>query len=213
VALIDVLSPNDFSPTGETVPLLEAWRRGLWVPTFNLWIVQRDAAGQPYVLYQLRGEGRWAAGFLDVAVGGHYEVGERGLDGLREAEEELGKRYAPSDVTFLGRKLYLLDEGDRHLRSVVDVYIVQDDSPLETFRLQEAELTALYRLPLRDLIDLHEERIESFDAEGISITDGVHQHDRVEVTRAKFPYNWDHYHRKMAYICRRFLDGDEPLVY
>jgi hypothetical protein len=211
--LTDVLSPTDFSPTGETVELLEAWRRGLWVPTFNLWIVQCDEKDGPHVLYQLRGEGRWGAGCLDVAVGGHYLAGERGMDGLREAEEELGRRYDPDKVTFLGRKLYLLDEGERRVRNVVDVCIVRDDSPVETFQLQEEELTALYTLPLRSLIALHEERIEAFEARGIAISGGIQTPDRISVTRERFPYNWDHYHRKMAHLCQRFLDGAEPLLY
>jgi 8-oxo-dGTP pyrophosphatase MutT (NUDIX family) len=211
--MVDVLDVNRFSPTGTVVNREVAVEKGYWTGSFNLWIVQ-VINDEQYVLYQRRAAGStWAPSYLDVAVGGHYEAGETLLDGLREAEEELGKVYDPSLVKHIGRKLYLHDSEGRRVRSVVDVCIIRDDCPLEDFKLQEEELDALFRCNLDALIALHEGRLDSFEAVGIEIREGRQTAGKAVVTLDSFPYNWDNYHRKMAYNCRRFLLGDGSILY
>jgi len=213
MTFVDVLDPNGFARTGGTVDVREAWREGLWIGAFNLWITQVDD-GTPYILYQQRAlDASWAAGCLDVAAGGYYEAGETLHDGLREVTEELGRTYLPSDIRLLGRKIYVADLGDRKMRNVIDVFITRDDSPLSAYSLQESELAGLYRCPLSELIGLHEGQVDSFVASGIKIANGRQSQSAMPVSLASFPYNWDEYHRKMVYMCRRFLQGDEPLIY
>ena len=210
---VDLLDPNGFARTGQTADIEEAWRDGLWIGTFNLWVVQDSDDGQ-YVLYQRRrDDAAWAPSCLDVAAGGHYDAGEVLFQGLREAEEELGRVYLPHDVTFLGRRLYVADTPSRRIRNVVDVCIVKDNTPLQEFKPQESELAGLYKCPIDELIDLHERRISSCRSAGVKFVNGSLQPDSFPAGLDSFPYNWDDYHRKMAYLCRRFLAGESPLIY
>ena len=137
---IDTLDPNTFNKTGVVKSIYDAWEAGDWVGSFNLWIVQSD--GQTgSLLYQQRSfKSLWSPGLLDVTAGGHYEAGESTIDGLREVREELGKDYKFEDLTFLGKKLYLRDQPGKKLRYAVDVFILLDNSPLTSFRLERDEL-------------------------------------------------------------------------
>lgn len=210
---VDVLDPNTFERTGKVVNIHDAWRNGYWIGTFNLWVVQ-NVDGEQSILYQRRvPSATWAPRRLDVSVGGHYDAGEVLYDGLREAEEEIGRKYRPDDIRFIGRKLHVADYGGRYVRNVVDVCITVDNASLEEFTLEESEVDGLYRCRISDLISLHEGRMEAFAARGIALREGRNIPDEISVDRSLFPYNWDNYHYKMAYLCRRFLDGDEPLFY
>ncbi|MFF4276857.1 NUDIX domain-containing protein [Streptomyces sp. NPDC001536] len=210
---MEILDPNTFQSSGKVVDIREAWREGSWIGTFNLWIAQ-EIEGRRFLLYQQRAhDASWAPSCLDVAAGGHYEVGESLYDGLREAKEELGKTYQQKDVCFLGRKLYLSDRNGYKIRNVVDVCIVRDDSPLTAFELQEEELAGLFRCPIDELIRVHTEEGYAFVSEGLLVHQGIHQQATVTVTRDSFPYNWDSYHQKMTHLANRFLDGETHLFY
>ncbi|MFI5684320.1 NUDIX domain-containing protein [Streptomyces sp. NPDC051636] len=210
---MEILDPNTFRPSGRVIDIRDAWREGSWIGTFNLWIAQ-EVAGRRFLLYQQRAhDASWAPSCLDVAAGGHYEVGESLYDGLREAKEELGKTYQREEVRFLGRKLYLSDRNGYRIRNVVDVCIVRDDSQLTSFKLQEDELAGLFRCPLDELVRVHEEEDHSFVAEGILVHQGVQREASLTVTRDSFPHNWDAYHQKMAHLAKRFLDGESHLFY
>jgi isopentenyldiphosphate isomerase len=77
----------------------DAHREGLWHRCLHLWVVtERDE-----VLLQRRARTKAAwPGRLDATAAGHLTAGERVLDGLREAEEELGVPFAAADVRLLG---------------------------------------------------------------------------------------------------------------
>jgi hypothetical protein len=213
MALVDVLDPNGFGKTGQAVDIEQAWREGLWIGTFNLWVVQ-DVSPGSYILYQRRkATSTWAPLCLDVSAGGHYEAGEVLLDGLREAKEELGRTYDPTDVTFIGRRLYVADISGRRIRNVVDVCIVRDDAPLSDFQPQESELAGLYRCRIDELLALHRGDISSFRADGVKFSNGYLVEHTYDTERDSFPYNWDHYHQKMACLCKRYLDGMRPILY
>ena len=213
IARVDILDPNDFSKTGEVKTIHDAWAAGDWIGSFNLWILQNHDGGS--ILYQQRSfTALWAPGLLDVSAGGHYDAGETMADGLREVREELGKNYAFSDLRNLGRKLYLRNDGTRRLRYAVDVFVVVDNSPLDTFILQAEELEGLYRCPVPELIKAHKDPTYSFVAEGMRCSNATQSPSSLVVSRSLLPYNWDNYHYKMALLSKRLLEQpDEPFLY
>ncbi|MBX7228937.1 MAG: NUDIX domain-containing protein [Burkholderiaceae bacterium] len=213
IAQVDILDPSSFEKTGQVKSIYEAWEAGDWIGTFNLWVVQNyDGVG--YLLYQQRCfKAQWAPGLLDVTAGGHYDAGETVEQGLREVREELGKDYKFTDLINLGKKLYLRDQPGRKLRYAVDVFMTQDNLPLETFRLERDELEGLYRCPVDDLIKLHTQPGYSFRAEGLHFEGDILVPGDILVTKDLIPYNWDNYHFKVTLLAERFLRGESHLLY
>ena len=63
-------------------------RDGDWHLAFHLWVV---APAGVLLQRRARGKSSWP-GFLDASAAGHLLAGEAIRDGLREADEELGRR-------------------------------------------------------------------------------------------------------------------------
>ena len=206
----DVLSPPDFLPTGVVKSREKAMQDGDWVGIFNLWIIARSPV--PSVIYQQRGPDRpWGANLLDVAVGGHYQAGETKLDGLREAEEEIGKKYNPADIVYIGRKMHVGETTPKgQKKNILELYMIEDSSPLDSYVLEPREVYAITVLPISELLKVHRDESYAFHA-------GALRHDgqafELTVHKDSFPHNWDEYHLKIALLAQRFLRGEEPLIY
>lgn len=209
IEYVDVLSPPRFEPTGEVKPVWEAVAAGDWLGAINLWIVLLGS--EPQLLYQQRPEAGWAPGKLDGSVAGYYRAGESGLDGLREAEEELGCQYDRATVRYLGRRLNVgVDHLGRERRAVIGIYMTMDEGGLASFRLDPHEVPAIFACPTRDLIKAFDEDGYSFDVIGIDC-EGMPL-ERC-VSAADFSYMWDGYHGKIARIAERFANGDVSVRY
>jgi len=207
--LVDTLKPPTFEKTGLVKTKDEAYDDGDWIATFNLWIFRSEPV--PAILYQLRGAGSsLAPNTLDVTIGGHYLTGETFYHGLREAEEELGKKYTKDKVVFLGPRIYLgLDEKNRLRKNLVNTFYTIDNSPLDNFRLQKSELDGLFICPIAKLIPLFRKKISAFKARGIN-NDG--RPAGISVTLDRFPYSFDHYHYKVVLIGQRALKKERNLL-
>jgi isopentenyldiphosphate isomerase len=207
---VDILAPPLFKPTGKVKSREQAYRYGDWIGTFNLWIVSNDP--EPSIVYQQRSpNSTWAPNLLDVTAGGHFQTGEKLTDGLREVDEELGKHYTPDQVVFLGRKLYVgfNTNGTSH-NNIIDVYMVEDDAPLSSYTLEEAEVYALCKCPVRELLKAHHDpnyrfAVKALTAKGNEVT--------IDVSKSSFPENWDNYHYKIAVLADRYFKGEKDLLY
>ena len=207
---VDILQPPDFEPNGIVKTREQAMDDGDWIGTFNLWIVTADPV--PSIIYQQRGPDRsWAPNKLDVTAGGHYMAGEKLVDGLREVEEELGRQYDANDMLYLGRKIYVgLDTSGRRKNNVIELYLIQDDNPLTTYRLAENEVYAAVSCPVSELIKVHQGGDYSFVADGLRY-DG--EQLQTTVTKDSFPHNWDNYHFKIALLADRYFKHEKNLIY
>lgn len=105
-------------------------RDGDWHGAFHLWVLCGDE-----LLLQRRGAHKQAwPNRLDATAAGHLAAGEAVLDGLREAEEELGVRYAPEQLTPCGTFTVDETQPDGTInREFQHVFAVRDDRPLEAF--------------------------------------------------------------------------------
>lgn len=207
---VDILIPPLFEPNGKIKSREQAYQDGDWISTFNLWIVTRTP--EPAVIYQQRSpNSTWAPSLLDVTAGGHLQAGEKLTDGLREVDEELGKHYEPKDVVYLGRKLYVgfNTNGTSH-NNVVHVYMVEDNAPPLTYRLEEAEVYAICVCPVRELLAAHRDPSYSFEVKALTATG---KEIDISVGKASFPENWDDYHHKIAILVDRYFKGEKDLIY
>jgi hypothetical protein len=208
---IQVLNPPLFEPSGKLLDRKVAWKDGKWFGSFNLWIVQ--SVPVPSIIYQLRSPTiGWAPNKLDVAVAGHYENLDTVEDTIqKELKEELGKEYKISDLIALGRRLNVGVGQDGSVRnSVSDLYLIEDNRPLDTYFLQKKEVYAICSCPLSELLKVH--TIDNYTYHQKAI-----KHDKSEATidinKSIFPPNWDPYHYKMALLIDQYFKGNKNLIY
>jgi 8-oxo-dGTP pyrophosphatase MutT (NUDIX family) len=208
--VVDVLEPPMFRPSGKTTTREQAYAGGNWIGTFNLWIVRQEP--EPALIYQQRGwDMSWAPGLLDLAAGGHYQAGETLADGLREAEEELGKSYQPESLVNLGRRLFVgLDSKHREKRNVSDLYLVEDNAPLASYQLQAEEVEAICACPVSELLKAHRNPSYQFTVPALK-HDG--SNTTLKVSAKSFPENYDNYHYKMALLADRYCRGEQDILY
>jgi hypothetical protein len=193
--LVDILSLPRFEPTGHIKPRHQAEAEGNWLGTFNLWLYTPGI--EPSIVYQKRASSKkWEPGKLDVAAGGHYVAGEIGLDGLREAKEELGFDFDRSKISFWGKKIHasLTTDGSEH-KTVVWIYTAPFSGQLNDLAPNPVEVSGIYLLPVRKLLNLFDGRLKSFMAKGIDINK---QPTTCAVTVDSFPFSLDNYHQHMA---------------
>lgn len=207
---VDILIPPTFKKSGITKPIKEAWDDEDWIGTFNLWILQYKP--NPALVYQVRSpKSSWAPGKLDVTAGGHYSAGEELFDGLREVEEELGKKYKKEELAYIGRKMHVSPDVNGKIRqNIVDISFIIDDSSLQTYMLEVAEVYAITSLPIAELIKIHTKPNYQFEAEAITADGNT---IKLDVEKDSFPFNWDNYHFKIALLADRFLKGEKKLFY
>lgn len=208
--LVDILQPPSFLKSGVIKSREEAYQDGDWIGAFNLWIVQDNPV--PAIIYQQRSiHSLWAPGNLAVAAGGHYLAGEDIEDGLREVQEEIGKKYSFKELTYLGKKIYVgYDNHKNEKRNIVDVFIIKDNSSIKTFKLNTKEVYSLCSCPIKELVKMYSLNDYSFTVQ-VFLSNGGKK--KIRINKNIFPYNWDNYHEKMVYLSEGFLNGEKRLFY
>ena len=207
---VDILLPPRFQKGGKIKNVRDAIEDEDWLGTFNLWVIQSKPV--PAIVYQQRSPNAgWAPRKLDVTAGGHYAAGESMKQGLREVREELGKSYDFKKLTYLGRRLNVSpDIKGRARHTVVDIFMILDNSPLDSYALQKEEVYALFSCPIDKLMKTHAEKRSSFSADGLTNNGKT---TTIRISQQSFPYNWDDYHFKIALLAKRFLKREKNLVY
>lgn len=207
IEYVDVLGPPMFKPTGLVKPVVEAIEAGDWLGVMNLWLVTDNGS----LLYQQRPGGGWEPGKLDGSVGGYYRAGESGLDGLREAREELGWSCNPGEVSLLGHHLSVgVDSRGFERRLVVTVYMATCEVPLTDFVLDPKEVPALFEIAISDVIAAFLSPGWEFSARGI---DCAGQPLERTISADDFSYVFGGYHLKVAHIAKKYAKGERHFYY
>lgn len=207
IEYVDVLAPPTFEPTGVVKPVIEAIEDGAWLGVMNLWLVRPNGS----LLYQQRPDGGWEPRKFDGSVGGYYRAGESGLDGLREAREELGWNCPPEEINLLGRHLSVgVDSNGRERRLVVTVYMTVCDVPLTEFVLDQKEVPALYEIAADDVIEAFHSPGQQFTASGIDCTGRLLER---QASAEDFSYVFGGYHLKIAQIAKKYARGERRFCY
>ena len=165
--LFDVLDAAG-KPTGRAKRRADVHRDGDWHRALHCWVLDVSDPVRPCLLYQRRGAHKdtWPSR-LDVTVGGHYASGETLAEVLREVEEEIGQAVALDQLIRLGTRQVVGDGGmggregmsgvgDRVVRDceIQDVFLWRSALPLEAYRPQPVEVTALERVAVADALAL-----------------------------------------------------------
>ena len=159
--LFDVLDAAG-QATGRAKRRADVHRDGDWHRALHCWVLDVCDPARPCLLYQRRGAHKdtWPSR-LDVTVGGHYASGETLVDVLREAEEEIGQVVTLDKLIRLGMRQVVSDGGQgRQGRGGVKDYEIQDiflwrsALPLEAYRPQPVEVSALERVAVVDALAL-----------------------------------------------------------
>ncbi|AFH62615.1 NUDIX hydrolase [Paenibacillus caseinilyticus] len=129
----------------------EVHAKGWWHRTFQCWIWDAaEPAGEGSILFQERHPGKDTfPGLLDISCAGHLLAGESVEDGVRELQEELGVEVSFDRLISCG--IFAEEDelpGGRMDREFCHVFVLPLSRPLESYRLQEDEVTGLYRMPL-----------------------------------------------------------------
>lgn len=208
---VQILKPPFFEPTGVVIPRTEAWQKGLWYGTVNLWVVQTKPI--PAIVYQQRALNiGWAPGKLDVLIAGHCEHLQTPTETLAtEASEEMNVIYDQSTFIPLGKKLSVGIGQDNTVRnSVVSLFLVEDNLPITRFLMQKKEVHAVCVCPIDQILKVHQDKDFSYNQE-ILLHDGTTS--TITINQNSFPPNWDPYHYKMALLIDSYFKGEKNLMF
>lgn len=147
----------------------EVHRLGLWHQVFHCWIVSGSAEQGWELLFQLRHPDKETfPNCLDTSCAGHLLAGEKPEDGLRELEEELGLSLRYEELIYCGlhREEYRIAD-DYMDREFTHMHLNRCDLPLEEYRVQQSEVSGLFRVNAKAFRELLRGERESVSAEGV----------------------------------------------
>jgi isopentenyldiphosphate isomerase len=204
--LFDVVT-WDGKPTGIQKRRADVHRDGDWHQAIHVWVMGRDHDGDFLILQRRSMAKDTSPGMLDPTVGGHLGAGESIEVALRESEEEIGITILPTNVAYAGARRAVNEEPGVRDRELQQVYFHRRDEPLDTYRPNPAELDALVRVEIIDVLRVF--RGESTEApvqvlDATSLETGVASASRQELSRS-----WDRYLYRVAIAARQFLDGED----
>jgi isopentenyldiphosphate isomerase len=201
----------DGTPTGHSKPRAAVHHDGDWHRALHLWIAGTEPDGTPFLMFQLRAEGKdtWP-NRLDVTVGGHLGSGEDLADALREVHEEIGIDPDAAAIIPLGTRICANEPATGVIdREVQSILLLHDDRPLDGYHPNPAEVSALARFPLPALL-------EFLAGDGEEITGMIlRPGDRPRpesVERDRFIPNVDRYFYRVAIAAAAALRGDRHLA-
>lgn len=198
----------DGTPTGRTKPRAQVHRDGDWHRAVHVWVAGRDAEAEPFLMFQQRSLAKDThPGRLDATVGGHYRAGERLEQAMREIEEEIGIEPNLAALRLLGVRVCPseLETGtlDRELQ---DVFLLEDSRPLTAYRPHPAEVAALIRFRLAELLPVLAG--EAGGLEGEVLRQGASDVVRIPFQAPDFSTRIDRYFYRVAIAVTNVLRGD-----
>jgi isopentenyldiphosphate isomerase len=198
----------DGSPTGQIKPRAQVHRDGDWHRAVHVWVAGHDAEGEPFVMFQQRSLAKDTfPGRLDATVGGHYRAGEGLEQALREIEEEIGIVPDPGALRLLGTRVAVNEAEPGTIdRELQDVFLLIDERPLREFRPHPAEVAALIRFRLNNLLPVL--AADSGSLDGNVFQPGEPARTRVRFEAADFVKGGDRYFYRVAIAVANALRGD-----
>lgn len=146
--MLDVL--NQFGEfTGQTATRKACHQEGLWHRGIVVNIVKPDKS---QILLQKRSQTKklWP-GLWDMAIGGHVAAGEFSYQAaLREAEEEIGLKFNPENLLFIGSTISENQVPGIINRHFNDFFVLYADLDASKLTLQPEEVEAISWIDLED---------------------------------------------------------------
>ena len=193
--------------TGAQKRRADIHRDGNWHRAIHVWMIS-EIEGVQYLHVQRRSMAKdTSPGRLDPTVGGHLNAGETWREAIRETEEEIGLRVTADDLVYAGTRRGI-GEGEPGIidHEIQDVFLVRCDMPLDAYRLNAHEVSALVRLAIDDLLALFAGETDAIPA--ISFDGETGLIAPMQVERHEFGKQLDRYLYRVAIAARSYLAGD-----
>lgn len=188
-----------------------AHRDGLWHETFHCWII-RKRAGKVYVLFQKRASNKKNyPNMLDIPAAGHLHFDETKEDGIRELEEELGVKSSTEKMRYLGLRIEVVETPKLFNKEFQHVYLLEDDTPLNEYRLQEQEVSGLVEVELNDGLKLFFGEVDEIRCDSAFLENGKLCEQDYMLHREDVIARPDGYYHKIFIMAQRYFNGDKYL--
>lgn len=186
-------------------------QEGLWHQTFHCWII-RKRKDNFYVLFQKRSSNKSdSPNMLDIPAAGHLISGEQKEDGLRELKEELGINVNYDTLRYLGIRIEDIDVPGFNNKEFQHVYLLEDDTPMTNYLLQEDEVSGLVEVDLDQGLKLLYGEVESIECNSVFVYNGVIKKELYTLHLDDIIPRIDGYYKKIFIMAKRYFMGDKYL--
>ncbi|WP_157077733.1 NUDIX hydrolase [Methanobrevibacter curvatus] len=186
-------------------------KEGFWHKTFHCWIVQQDKKGNKYILFQRRAkEVLNFPNLLDITVAGHILSNEKEHEFVREINEEIGLDIDFKELMFLGRRYHLNSHMGTINNEISEVYLFESNTDINTYKFQKEEVSGIFKINIKDGLNLFSGKIDEIKAEGILINEN--EANQFILKKEDFiNHNVDNYFLKICIIADLYFKGYEFL--
>ncbi|MCM8710252.1 NUDIX domain-containing protein [Clostridium sp. SYSU_GA19001] len=184
-------------------------KKGYWHKSFQCWFVFKEN-NKDYILLQRRHpEKDTYPNHLDITSAGHLSAGEEVKEGIRELKEELGVHVSFENLIPLGVIKEQKSEESFIDNEFANVFLFNCNIPMESFKIQAEEVTGMFKISLKHIIELFEGSADYVRAEGYEVND----------EGCKIPLSFDaaikdfvphdlKYYKKIFHEAREFLSKE-----
>lgn len=188
-----------------------AHKEGLWHQTFHCWII-RKIEDKIYVLFQKRSANKAdSPNMLDIPAAGHLQYNEQKEDGLRELKEELGIEVHPDKLKYLGIRIEVIEVEGFNNKEFQHVYLLENNTPLKDFLLQEEEVSGLVEVELEEGLKLLYGEIDSLICDSVFVEKGVKRFEKYNLRVEDIIPRFDGYYKKVFIMAQRYFSGEKYL--
>lgn len=191
----------------------EVHDKGLWHQTFHCWLIKREN-GREYVLFQRRGpQKKVFPNTLDITAAGHLLVGETVEDGIRELNEELGLSKTYEDIIPLGIRHESAIIGAITNREFCHVFLLENNIPLDEYKLQPDEVTGIVQMEIHDGMKLFSGEVDAVPVSGFQVDEnGIKHKIEISVSKGDIIPRIDGYYMKICIMAERYFQGNPYLA-
>ena len=150
----------------------EVHKKGYWHKTFQCYVtgIENDAE---YMYIQLRSQGKKDfANLYDITAAGHILSNEAVEEGVREVNEELGLNVSSDELLSLGIIPNIIVTENIKDYELSHVFLYEMKEPMESFILQQEEVSGMVKTPLNEFIAFFSGKSENLRIEGYKLGSG-----------------------------------------
>lgn len=189
----------------------EAHRDGIWHQSFHCWVIRREG-GRRFVVFQLRGNKAIYPFLFDITAAGHVRSGETIKQASREIGEELGLKICFEDLVALGTRHEAYILGELTNREFCEVYLLEDQTPLSKYRLQEKEVAGVFQIELDNFLKLFNGEASEVPAKGVMLELGKLKVVERVVKAVDFIPRKDRYYLLVGIMAERYFEGKKQFA-
>ncbi|HAN09630.1 MAG TPA: hypothetical protein DCP90_03340 [Clostridiales bacterium] len=149
---------------------IEAEHKGIWHKISRVQPIKK-INDEYYVILQRRGRHkRIGALNFAVAVSEHIKTGESDIDAsIRGVKEELGINIGMDELEEAYSMNFEFDKGNIKERTYCTTHMLECSFELKDFILQKKEVEGVYMVPVKDMIDMFEGKLDKVEVTGIGL--------------------------------------------